>query len=182
MSWVLVISHTVTGCETVMPCEHTDTFSHILLFITLSITLSTFPFIWKVPSSVRDDACGEWGETGGDSEGHEMCQDRSLAPAPCCGQPWPRVRQGRVNESGPTIDLAPSPVSWYRSPHTTLASLTQMGIIPAAFCQVSMALWEAAAAVLATSFVMIMLYFHRYVRSCHIHCLSHNLSFITIMV
>ena len=141
MSWVLVISHTVTGCETVMPCEHTDTFSHILLFITLSITLSTFPFIWKVPSSVRDDACGEWGETGGDSEGHEMCQDRSLAPAPCCGQPWPRVRQGRVNESGPTIDLAPSPVSWYRSPHTTLASLTQMGIIPAAFCQVSMALW-----------------------------------------
>ena len=92
MSWVLVISHTVTGCETVMPCEHTDTFSHILLLIMLSITLSTFPFIWKVPSSVRD-ACGEWGETGGDSEGHEMCQDRSLAPALCCGQPWTEARE-----------------------------------------------------------------------------------------
>ena len=64
-----------------------------------------------------------------------------------------------MNESGPTIDLAPSPVSCYRSPpHTVIASLTQMGIIPAAFCQVSMALCEAAAAVLATSFVMIIFF------------------------
>ena len=72
-----------------MPCEHTDTFSHIPLLIMPGITLSTFPFIWKVPSPVRD-ACRE----GGDSEGHEMCQDRiRLAPALCCGQPWPGVRE-----------------------------------------------------------------------------------------
>ena len=147
-----------------------------------SITLSsTFPFVWKVAARMRDER-GDWrGENVKDTRW--WCQDTSLAPALCIvarAGPW----RGRVNESGPTIDLAP-PCLGIDPPHHTPCCQSHIngegGIIPAAFCQDSMALWEA---VLATSFVMIILQY--YILPLLYWELPHTLppqppSFITIM-
>ena len=134
-------------------------------------------FSFHLKSSGPSNGCGKWER---DSEGHESCLDRSQAP--CCGQQpeW----GGRESEWKWANHRPRSPVSWYRSP--SVASLIQMGIIPAAFCppqprptlprkSPGLAVGEAAVLVLATSFITPSTIIYRYIGCCHIHCHSTRL-------